>query len=254
MDANLLTLLFWSLLILGFVFVFRAIKRQTPPGGAVAPFVPPEDPLGSAPGQENTFFEEIEDLRSQRKKDNQEEVKRIEAELDEQFGKDLQLKSRVSAEVERVGLDKALRILWDELAHYPVWSKSEDNTKGDALKIEDVQVEDTNEKGEKPISFGFEGVRYRITLVERFGYEGNTIADFTLYEDGEEVFALESSEEYEEYGSSYHTWDIKAFRRRGQWAKLLIRAQAACDLYREKQSAKIPYSQAGCIKKRFPEW
>jgi hypothetical protein len=166
-----------------------------------------------------------------------------EYELDARFSKDLELKRQLSEFAKKQELDQALIALWEEIEHYPSASN----------RLGVTEVDRSKEEKRKTVVFSYSGHRYAISCTERDNFHGDFYADFNLLEDGMEVFAILCSQHFSEYGTSYKFLDVKAFKKRGEWAKTLIHLRGLIQAEAKKRSAGHRYYGAEEIKKRFEE-
>lgn len=179
-------------------------------------------------------------------------VTEYERELDERFSDDLKIKARLSRFAKENGLDRALIAVWEEIKYYPAWSQREDFSKWNSLEL--GGIDGLDEGDVKTVIFVTdEGQRFILSETRSTGMEGDAYADFSFSEDGVEVFAIGCSADYEEYGVNYQCHTISAFRKRGNWASILLRLYGRTRIGREKLSAKTQYFRADEIKSRFEE-
>ncbi|KQV88363.1 hypothetical protein ASC91_16295 [Pelomonas sp. Root1237] len=135
---------------------------------------------------------------------------------------------------------------------YPAWSKRDDWQQWNKLGIDNPSEESQDFKN-KTMHFGYHGTAYSIVTRERDGIETNTHMDFQLLENGEEVFAISCEVVYDDYMTWYRPVDVKAFKRRGNWASMLVQLFAKKQLESEKSSANFRARMASDIKQRFAE-
>ena len=199
----------------------------------------------------DTFWEEIDSAKREADAQMKEVSHAYQEQLEARFLEDLQLKDRLSRFAREHGLDQALISLWEEVEYYPVRSKREDFEKWNKLNLTDIEASETSES--KSVSFSHSTQRYTLSKKTWHAME-SSYADFSLQEDGEEVFGISSSVEYGEWGMIiYRCLDITAFKKRGHWAKLLLEMHRRIQIERNKSSAEFKYSRADEIKTRFEE-
>ena len=175
-----------------------------------------------------------------------------EDQFEAQFSNDIELKQRLSQFAREQELDKALVALWNEIEHYPDWAKREDFKKLNLLEIADI---DSSQGGDsRTISFSHKSHLYALSRKTRVGFiDNDQYEDFVLQEDGREVFAISCSPEFDGYVTNYRCLSVTMFKKRGQWAKLLLEMFGRIQLDRKRSSFKAKYSSAGEIKKHFEE-
>lgn len=163
------------------------------------------------------------------------------------------LKARLAKFAKDNQLDTALAELWDEMQHYPSWSKRDDWLQWNKLGIENPSEEELQEPTRKAMHFSYAGTQYTIVTREWSGFESGSYQDFQLQENGEEVFAISCEVVHDDYVTWYRPFDVKAFKRRGNWASMLVRLLAKKKLESEKASADLRAQLASDIKHRFAE-
>lgn len=57
----------------------------------------------------------------------------------------------------------------------------------------------------------------------------------------------------DEYSTSYSCFDVSAFKKRGNWAKVLLQYHGQIQIAQNKSSAELKYFRADEIKSRFKE-
>lgn len=172
-------------------------------------------------------------------------------ELETRFSNDVQLKEQLSKFARQQELDKALIAIWQKIEHYPDWSDREDFSKWNKLELEEIGGSTAGK--EKSVLFTYGGHRYAISERQWYGEAGDWYADFTLQENEAEVFAIGCSVSYDEYVTHYSCYSVNAFKKRGQWAKMLVALYGRIQIQENKTSAQYPYFKADEIKKRFEE-
>lgn len=167
-------------------------------------------------------------------------------ELEERFADDVRLKERLSQFARTNELDEALIALWEEIKYYPAWSSRGDFDKWNKLHLSGISG--TKEKDTESVEF-MHGTQ-RFTVTQRT-WSDESYADFSFLEDGDEVFAIGCSVDYEEYGTSYRCLNVSAFKNRGSWAKMLLQYYGQIQIERNKSSVESKYFLADEIKSRF---
>lgn len=235
------------------VWYFRRDRAKERPAAALAQPESPQQPIPTAKAKHvvDPFLEEIASVKHEADAQVENATHAHEQNLEARFSEDLKLKERLSRFDREQDLDQALIGLWEEVKHYPAWIKREDFEKWDKLKLVNVEGSEAGES--ESISFSHETQRYTISVREWHGMEGDTYADFSLHEDGKEVFGIRCSVQYEEYGTSYRCLDITAFKKRRNWAQLLLDLHRRIRIEENKTSAEFKYFGADEIKSRFEE-
>ena len=85
-----------------------------------------------------------------------------------------------------------------------------------------------------------------------FGYDSGGV-DLTLFENDEEVFGVNCGEHDDEYSTQLCPFDIKAFKKHGNWATMLIQMQAEMRIKSTKLSADMRRTSAKDIATKFEE-
>jgi len=169
-------------------------------------------------------------------------------ELDARFSYDVQVKERLSRFAREHELDRALIALWEEIQHYPSWAQRKDF--GNKLKL--ASISGSHEKDVQSVEFTSEGQRFILSARTFHGMEGESYADFSFWEDGTEVFAITYCTR-DEYGFYDSGGNVDAFKKRGNWAKVLLRLYSQIQIERNKSRADSKYFGADKIKSRFEE-
>lgn len=180
-------------------------------------------------------------------------------ELDVRFSEDLALKESLSKFARANELDKALIALWEEIEHYPSWSRSskEDFAKWNTL-LHLTGISGETVKDVRSVEFTHGSQLFKLTARSWRGIESEPYADFALLEDSDEVFAISCSSEscsaeYGDYGTDYRCLSISAFKKHGAWAKVLLELYAQIQVERNRASEGFGYFRAEEIKSRFKE-
>ena len=95
--------------------------------------------------------------------------------------------------------------------------------------------------------------RFKVTQRTWSGMESESYADFSFFEDGDEVFAIGCSIDYQEFGTGYSCCNVSAFKKRGNWVKVLLQYYGQIQIAQNKSSAEFKYFSADEIKSRFKE-
>jgi len=200
-------------------------------------------PVSSEP-----FFDEIAEAKRQSEKDIEASTRDYAHNLETRFSDDVRLKERLSHFAREQELDKALIALWKAVEHCPAqwegfsaWNRIE------------REGEDRYDRGTETISFSHEGCQYMLLKKKSWNELTGSSAYFSLSENGEEVFAIDCTENYDEYVNSYSRLSVDAFKMRGKWAKLLLQLYSHIQIERNKSSSDSKYFRADKIKTRFEE-
>ncbi len=226
----------------------KANKTSTtsqPVPEAIAPSVPQSQPNA------DPFMEQVASEKARTDAAVSAALQQHERELEERFAADVRLKERLSQFARANELDKALVALWEEIKHYPAWSSRDDFDKWNKLLLSGISGSEENDT--KSIEFMQGTQRFKVTQRTWSGMEGDSYADFSFFEDGDQVFGISCSVDYEEYGTSYRCFDVSAFKKRGNWAKVLLQYYGQIQIAQNKSSAEFKYFRADEIKSRFKE-
>lgn len=188
----------------------------------------------------------------------------LKRELETRYADDVRLKERLSAFARTQELDQALIALWIEAEQCLSHSTWDNYDEWNTLRLAEVRAaRKINRERGQTIEFVYGGQRYAVAQRTWTGgaeFE-NSYADFALWADGEEVFAItaclrddvEISENYGDYGRG----DVAAFKKRGDWAMMLLQCYAQLKVAEAKldveSETKRSYYGADEIKKRFEE-
>jgi hypothetical protein len=178
-------------------------------------------------------------------------AKRHERDLETQFGDDLKLKARLSKFAQANKLDEALIDLWEEIKNYPEWSNQENFNMRNKLGITEITGSRDNKNNSVEFTYGRH--RFKMTEHSHRGMENEEYVDYSLSEDGKEVFTIGCSVNYSEYGRSCRCLSIEAFQKRGTWAKTLLEFYGRIQIEQKKCSSEFRYYGADKIKSRFQE-
>lgn len=174
-----------------------------------------------------------------------------EHELETRFANDVKLKERLSKFARDNKLDSALSDLWKEIRHYPAWSSHDDFEKWNKLHL--AGISGSKDGDTESVEFFHGNHRFKITERRWYGIEGERYSDMSLFEDSEEVFAINCSI-YDKYDvDEYSCHGIAAFRKRGSWPQVILGYYAQIQIERNKLTDGLKYFRADEIKSRFEE-
>lgn len=197
----------------------------------------------------DAFLAEVEAARKEADARVSASAKKVKDDLEARFAGDVQLKARLSAFAKQQRLDAALIELWDHIKHFPAWMQRDDFSQYNTLKLLGLSGESQSIDFSR-VEFDYEGQRFKIEGRRSTGYDSSSV-DVIFFEDGDEVFALAASEGDPDEGERYSVFDIRAFRKAGNWAKVLLDLDARLRIHREKSIAEMGYFRADEIKERF---
>ena len=174
-----------------------------------------------------------------------------ERELETRFADDVKVKERLSKFARDNELDRALTDLWQEVRHYPAWSSRDDFEKCNKLHLTGISG---SKNGEIDfVEFAHGEQRFKVTEKRWYGMEGESYSDISFFEDSKEVFAVNCSIHDEYDVDVYRCHGVSAFKKRGNWARVLLEYYAQIQIERNQSSAKFKYFRAEEIKSRFEE-
>jgi len=136
-------------------------------------------------------------------------------------------------------LDEALVELWD--AKY----------KWNTLGIEKSREEKSDDFRNMTVRFSYQGTEYSV-VSRSWSEEEDSYIDFQLFEDAEEVFSVSCAVVFGDI-TRYRPLDVTAFKRRGNWASMLIQLIIKKNMEDEKFWVDLKVKNALEIKKRFAE-
>ena len=177
--------------------------------------------------------------------------RQYESELETRFADDVKLKERLSQFAREHELDKALTSLWSEIRHYPAWSSRDDLGKWNKLNL--TGIAGSKDGDVESVEFAHGDQRFKIAEKQWYGMEGGSYSDISLFEDSEEVFSVSCTIHGEYDTDVYRCNSVSAFKKRGNWARVLLEYYAYIQIERNKLSAKLKYFRADEIKSRFEE-
>lgn len=208
-----------------------------------------DDP--KSPKTDDPFLVEVAAVKRQSDVQIETATREHERELDTRYSDDIELRDRLSQFAKQHELDRSLVYLWKEIEHYPAWSEREDFEQWNKLKL--IGISGSRDGEVETVSFSYTGHQYTVSKKSWHGMEGDTYADFSFLEDGAEVFAIGCSVDYGEYDTSYRCHSVSAFKKRGNWAKVLLQLYSRIQIERNKSSSDMKYFRADEIKARFEE-
>ena len=176
-------------------------------------------------------------------------------ELEAKYGEDLELKRYLADFARQHRLDLALISLWEEVRHYPAWSKRQDSGQWNKLGVTDCEGHEGHADREDVgrVSFILSGIRYEVVQTRRRLFEGDIQADFALSENGTLVFGINTSVDYNDGGADYSCFDVFAFKERGSWARMLLNCWVIREIESGKRSLEARYFKADEIKEKLQE-
>lgn len=247
---------FWGgLMIAGLIYwMWKANhpKKASPPTPEPISFV--KGPGRPAELPVDPFIEEFTRTRLQAEEQAKQEASAYKAKIESEVASDEKLKQRLTKVAIDNALERALPKLYEEIKHYPAWSQREDWPKYNKLSMSGLREEkpEKGSFGDGTVFFTYQGAEYGIHRRSWSGMESESYVDLTLFENGEDVFGGSYGYEYD-YVASYRFIDLKAFKKRGNWATMLVTLSAKIDLESEKSSADFRAQMASDIKSKFAE-
>lgn len=201
---------------------------------------------------EDPFLQQIASAQARINKNVAAVRQQHERELEERFANDIQLKERLSRLAEQMGLGKALIALWEEIKDYPRWSTMDDVASDKWNKLRLSGISGTTEGDIESVEFLY-GTEHFKVVKRIWGYERELCADFSLWENNEEVFAISCSVKFNEaYDKIFTHPSVDAFKKQGSWAKVLLQCYEQIRI-QEAKVAGVKYWGADEIKTRFKE-
>lgn len=226
----------------------ETIALSTPKGNGVDPFFSTIKDKEADP-----FFAQVQGERIAAEEQARRESKRYRDGIEAQVKDDEALKARLSKFAKDNKLDIALAQLWDAIRYYPAWSKRADFQQYNKLGVTGVGESESEDPDNKTVWFTYDGVKYTIKTRRWTGMEAEPYQDFSLYESDEEVFGIAAEVVYDDYATYYRPVNVKAFKRKGQWATLLVRLFAKLQLESEKGTADLRARMAADISEKFSD-
>jgi len=203
------------------------------------------------PAIDDPFLNEVAVAKRQSEQQIETATRCHERELETRFSDDIQVRERLSQFARQQELDSALVALWKEIKHYPTWAKREDWAKWNKLEL--VGLGGSHDGEVETVWFSDDGHQYTASVKSWEGIEGNTYEDLSFLEDGAQVFAIECTVDYSGDDTIYSCHSVSAFKKRGNWAKLLIHLYSYIQIACNKSSSALKYFRADEIKGRFEE-
>jgi hypothetical protein len=243
---------FYVLLALGAAIWFLRVKPK--PKAPQSPQVVEKPPIvetRKAEAPVDPFLDEVANLRSQVDAQAKAATNARKRELDAQYAEDLNLRARLAEFAKNQRLDRALIDVWEKIKHYPSWSKREDFENWNKLNLKDISGSSNGKV--KSVSFVESGSKYTITEKTWDGMEGERYADFALLENDEEMFSISCSVNYGEYATSHSCHRVSGFKKRGNWARVLLSLHGRIQIEDGQRAAGSGYYDADKIKSRFEE-
>ena len=241
----------WVVLIVGVILIARAIKKKDSEDLKQAK----DDKGNDKKNNEITsdvFLVNVQRYGSEIKNEVECAREKHKEELEKKYADDLKLKNTLSEFAKKQGLDGAIIAIWNEIEHYPAWSKRDDFNKYNLLEL--ANVKEISNKEDRSIFFLWKESEYEIKYHESSSFCGDDpYADFTLVEQGDEKFKINTSKHYDEYGSSYYCFAIDGFKRSGNWCKFLLDSWKKIQLKKVENEIDFKYFGAEKIKKNFEE-
>ncbi|MBI2292371.1 MAG: hypothetical protein HYU73_19055 [Betaproteobacteria bacterium] len=222
--------------------------KLAPPLPPPPAFSPVTEPVKSEPDR---FMLEILAERARTEAAVKAATSQHKRELEERFDSDLKVKERLSQFARTNELDKALIALWEEIKHYPGWSRRDDFEKWNKLQL--AGINGSSEKDTNLVEFEHEGKVFKVSVRTWSGMESESYADFSFFEAGEEVFSISCSANYGDYETIYRCINVSSLKKRGNWAKVLLALYGQIQIAKNKVSAEFKYFHADEIKSRFEE-
>lgn len=204
-------------------------------------------------GEGEGFLSSLEEYIKKSDLKVEEIIKKQEKKFEEAYYEDLQLAKKLSVFSEKNKLDRALIAIWEEIMHYPSWSKLENFNQIKNLNISDVVSESKDNHKNGKISFLYDDTRYAISLEKAKLYVGDVYATFCLLENNEDVFIISAMEDSINEFFYYGSTSVKCFKQKGDWAKFLIKAFNEIQISKAKKNIELKKTDADKIKNNFSD-
>lgn len=203
---------------------------------------------------DENFNDEFLDKISKQKEKSENEVKKAtEAhtiEMSKKYSNDLKLKETLSKFAKDHELDQALIALWEEIQYYNPNDKKNQTL---LLNIYNIHQKGKDYK-DKQISFQWNNVNYTIQYYESSSFiSDDPNVDFTLLENDEEKFKINTSHSYTELSNTYYCFGIDTFKKSGNWAEFLLYVWKQLKIKDKNMHEDFKYIGAEDIKKKFEE-
>ena len=169
--------------------------------------------------------------------------------LDDQYSDDIKLKEQLAAFATEQKLDEALVDLWEELKYYP-GPDTQSGFDAERLKVTNVKGSRVNDR--ESIVFSYQAHRYVLTS-SQWGDVGDAYRDFALHEDGNEVFGINCSLDKNSSPPRYSAYDIRAFKKRGHWARMLLDLHRHIRIKRDTRATDSRFHGADKIRDQFQQ-
>lgn len=180
-------------------------------------------------------------------------IRQHKRELEQRFSGDVKhvkLKEQLSQFARMNELDVALIALWEEIEHYPTWSSQDDFDTCNKLNL--IGIDGPSEGDTNSVEFMRGAQRFKVTKRIWSGKE-ELKADLSFFEDDNEVFAIECLVNSGNESVHHICQRISAFKKRGNWPKVLLEYYGQLKIEKDKYLDDIKYFRAGDIKSHFEE-
>lgn len=174
-----------------------------------------------------------------------------ERELEKQFANDVQIKERLSQFTKDMELDQALIALWEE-KRLGRKDLSQDLDFETWNRLQMSGISGRKEKDTESIEFMQGTQHFKVTKRDEMGLEGEYWTTFSLWEADVEVFSISCSVNPDGYHNNYSCFDVSAFRKQGNWVKVLLEYYEKVRIEQAKV-ADFKYWGVDKIKSRFKE-
>lgn len=220
----------WAVLIIaGLCYWVWSANRTKPPPTAGSQTQEPVAFTSTEGKQEpDAFLAQVQSERIAAQRQASDEAHAYKQEVERRVVDDEKLKARLTKFAKDNDLPRALSTLFEEIKNYPVWSLRDDFQQYDKLHATDLSRDQPEPFKDQTIHFTLDGTRYSLRERRWSGMEMESYVDLTLSENGEEVFGASYRYEYD-YVASYGFCDLRAFKRKGKWASMLVRSAAMLD-------------------------
>lgn len=225
--------------------------RARPANPPSSPQPRPQAALPQAPPSADSFLEEIISEKQRVGRQVEAATKEHERQAEERLSEAFEVQERLGQFARDKELDKALIALWEEIKHYPSWSEREDFGKWNKLELADIVG--SRKENIESVEFTYAGQRFMLSARGDHDIVGDSYVELSFYEDGTEVLAIRCSP-YTKYGISEYLCDyVSAFKKRGSWAKVLLRIYGQIQIADKKSSADAKDLVTKSTKSRFEE-
>jgi|CXWL01.1.fsa_nt_gi hypothetical protein len=231
------------ILLLTFVVAYAIYWYTRPPNA--------NDSSIESKSVEDPFLQQIASEKARIDKNVAAAQQQHERDLEERFAKDIQLKERLSQFAKDMELDMALIALWEEKElELSVSTQDLDFETWNRLQMSGI----TKGEGEKTKSVEFmQGTQhFKVTKRDEMGLGGEYWVEFSLWEADVEVFSISCSVNPDGYNKNYSCFGVSAFRRQGNWVKILLEYYEKIRI-RQAKVGQVKYWGADEIKTRFKE-